>query len=224
MRSESALSSAQGRSVPARRSVRRSELPPQEPVPSDAVRLIRTTAISEPHQEVAPGPGTDIDTVSTRPQPGTGDANNASSTSDKSASPTVAARSLPPAVPFARTLSPRSTRVPHIHQPPAPAPVPSQVPSPAPAVGAGVQRRASRTTADATIGASAAPQEDLSETPASAAASGTRNAPRPSVDTTRDQEWLMRHAQALYPLLRTMLRAELLRDHERRGHMLKENF
>jgi hypothetical protein len=34
----------------------------------------------------------------------------------------------------------------------------------------------------------------------------------------------MRHAQALYPLLRTMLRAELLRDHERRGHMLKENF
>jgi len=35
---------------------------------------------------------------------------------------------------------------------------------------------------------------------------------------------LVRHAQALYPLMRNLLRAELLRDRERRGQMLKENF
>ncbi|MBU6279022.1 MAG: DUF4157 domain-containing protein [Actinomycetales bacterium] len=144
--------------------------------------------------------------------------------------PPVPARPVPATVPPSRDLSPRMSRAPQVHHlhdahhTARPALPPAPLTTPAPTASAGIQRRASRSSTDATIGASTAAQEDSSDRPASAPGSGARTAVRPSVDTTRDQEWLMRHAQALYPLLRTMLRAELLRDHERRGHMLKENF
>jgi len=144
--------------------------------------------------------------------------------------PPVPARPVPATVPPSRDLSPRLSRAPQIHHlhdahhTATPALPPAPLTIPAPTASAGIQRRASRSSTDATIGASTVAQEDSSDGPASAPGSAARNAVRPSVDTTRDQEWLMRHAQALYPLLRTMLRAELLRDHERRGHMLKENF
>jgi hypothetical protein len=41
-------------------------------------------------------------------------------------------------------------------------------------------------------------------------------------DTWRDHRWLELHATALYPLIRGMLRDELLRDRERRGKMMRE--
>ncbi|MFM7146719.1 MAG: hypothetical protein ACKOW5_10355 [Actinomycetales bacterium] len=77
---------------------------------------------------------------------------------------------------------------------------------------------------DATIGVDTTSQEETGDAAPRPASAGSRQPTGTTKDTARDQEWLMRHAQALYPLLRTMLRAELLRDHERRGHMLKENF
>jgi hypothetical protein len=36
--------------------------------------------------------------------------------------------------------------------------------------------------------------------------------------------WLERHADALYPHIRDLLRAEMLRDRERRGRMLGEGY
>ena len=41
-------------------------------------------------------------------------------------------------------------------------------------------------------------------------------------NTWRDQRWLEQHATALYPLIRNLLRDELLRDRERRGKMMRE--
>jgi len=44
----------------------------------------------------------------------------------------------------------------------------------------------------------------------------------PPDNTWRDQRWLEQHATALYPLIRGLLRDELLRDRERRGKMMRE--
>jgi hypothetical protein len=44
----------------------------------------------------------------------------------------------------------------------------------------------------------------------------------PQIETWRDSRWLEKHATALYPLIRGMLRNELLRDRERRGKMMRE--
>lgn len=44
----------------------------------------------------------------------------------------------------------------------------------------------------------------------------------PPDNTWRDQRWLEQHATALYPLIRNLLRDELLRDRERRGKMMRE--
>ena len=41
-------------------------------------------------------------------------------------------------------------------------------------------------------------------------------------NTWRDAKWLQQHATALYPLIRGMLRDELLNDRERRGKMMRE--
>jgi len=41
-------------------------------------------------------------------------------------------------------------------------------------------------------------------------------------NTWRDPRWLELHATALYPLIRNLLRDELLRDRERRGKMMRE--
>jgi hypothetical protein len=45
---------------------------------------------------------------------------------------------------------------------------------------------------------------------------------QPPDNTWRDQRWLEQHATALYPLIRGLLRDELLRDRERRGKMMRE--
>jgi len=44
----------------------------------------------------------------------------------------------------------------------------------------------------------------------------------PPDNTWRDQRWLEQHATALYPLIRNLLRDELLLDRERRGKMMRE--
>jgi len=45
-----------------------------------------------------------------------------------------------------------------------------------------------------------------------------------AVDTAKDRAWLQRHADALYPHIRDLIRAEMLRDRERRGRMLGEGY
>jgi hypothetical protein len=47
--------------------------------------------------------------------------------------------------------------------------------------------------------------------------------PNASMDTARDELWLERHAQALYPHLRHLLRNEFFRDRERRGRLMRED-
>jgi hypothetical protein len=47
--------------------------------------------------------------------------------------------------------------------------------------------------------------------------------PNTSMDTARDELWLERHAQALYPHLRHLLRNEFFRDRERRGRLMRED-
>lgn len=68
------------------------------------------------------------------------------------------------------------------------------------------------------------PIEPQRTPPAPAAPSQSANASPapPGIETWRDHRWLERHASALYPLIRGMLRDELLRDRERRGKMMRE--
>jgi hypothetical protein len=49
----------------------------------------------------------------------------------------------------------------------------------------------------------------------------TAIAPQPA-NFTSDARWLEQHANALYPLIRNMLRADLLRDRERRSKLMRE--
>lgn len=51
--------------------------------------------------------------------------------------------------------------------------------------------------------------------------SETAVAPQPT-SFTSDARWLEQHAHALYPLIRNMLRADLLRDRERRSKLMRE--
>jgi hypothetical protein len=53
-------------------------------------------------------------------------------------------------------------------------------------------------------------------------ANQNQNQPKGPDNTWRDQRWLEQHATALYPLIRGMLRDELMRDRERRGKMMRE--
>jgi hypothetical protein len=56
--------------------------------------------------------------------------------------------------------------------------------------------------------------------------------PSPEIDTVRetkpietsiDRDWLERHAEALYPLIKKYLRNDLLKDRERRGKLMRDN-
>lgn len=47
--------------------------------------------------------------------------------------------------------------------------------------------------------------------------------PNSGMDTAMDELWLERHAQALYPHLRDLLRSEFFRDRERRGRLMRED-
>ena len=250
MRTESALALSPGPVVPARRGAPKPNAPepeaPNQQQPGDgAGRRGSSAGTPSPREAAAPltPGGSSSPAMGARsmvqssvalgaPTQALGDISEAGTTrspadrpgSESSRPASVPSRPLPATVPASRALQPRTARV----QQPPPTAQPALGTAHAPAtqvpVGHGVQRRASRTTSDATIGASAAAQEDFHDAPTAAAGNGSRSGTGIPKDTTRDQEWLMRHAQALYPLLRTMLRAELLRDHERRGHMLKGNF
>ena len=44
----------------------------------------------------------------------------------------------------------------------------------------------------------------------------------PPTSFTSDARWLEQHANALYPLIRNMLRADLLKDRERRSKLMRE--
>ncbi len=88
-----------------------------------------------------------------------------------------------------------------------------------------VQRRASGTPPQGSTYDSNMP--DIKE--AGKVAKATPPAPKsaaaqqpPPDNTWRDQRWLEQHATALYPLIRGLLRDELLRDRERRGKMMRE--
>lgn len=140
----------------------------------------------------------------------------------------VRSRSVPPIVPTPGSLEPRralSLRAPNQNTVQGQTGVSSVAPvtSTAPTPVSSIQRRASRGPGNATIRAVGS-QEDFVEAQPPKSSGGGRAWPTPATDTARDQEWLVRHAQALYPLMRNLLRAELLRDRERRGQMLKENF
>ena len=43
------------------------------------------------------------------------------------------------------------------------------------------------------------------------------------IETSIDRDWLERHAEALYPLIKKYLRNDLLKDRERRGKLMRDN-
>jgi hypothetical protein len=140
----------------------------------------------------------------------------------------VRARSVPPVVLTSGSLEPRRAPIPRSASASSDlgrtgVSSVASVTGAGPASASSIQRRASRGPGDGTIRAVGS-QEDSVEAPPPKGSGGSRAWPTPAKDTARDQEWLVRHAQALYPLMRNLLRAELLRDRERRGQMLKENF
>ena len=94
------------------------------------------------------------------------------------------------------------------------------------AAGPGVQRRASapppRVESPSTPAPSVTPTSAVPRNHGTTGHDGHSGLVSPAVDTAKDAQWLERHATALYPLLRGLLRAELLRDRERRGRLLKE--
>lgn len=51
----------------------------------------------------------------------------------------------------------------------------------------------------------------------------SRNNPSGSQDTATDDVWLQRHAHALYPHIRYLLRNEFLLDRERRGRLMRDD-
>jgi len=55
------------------------------------------------------------------------------------------------------------------------------------------------------------------------APTSSANAPSAPTDTATDDVWLQRHAQALYPHIRFMLRNEFLLDRERRGRLMRDD-
>jgi hypothetical protein len=86
-----------------------------------------------------------------------------------------------------------------------------------------VQRRAMGTPPPMPPAQLMAMEEPTPPAPAPRPAREAAKAPAPpQVETWRDDRWLEKHATALYPLIRSMLRNELLRDRERRGKMMRE--
>jgi len=168
--------------------------------PERAVSLPRTTA----HQ---PQPRPRVSAQSARPTA-------QSSGEDHESSPTTSPRSA---------TSPRAAT-------PTPAPTPTQTPphveTTPPA--APVQRKASQ-------GPPTVPTKPLENNAAgdSAGRSGgsKAHAPRPNSgsaanapqDTATDDAWLQRHAHALYPHIRYLLRNEFLLDRERRGRLMRDD-
>ncbi len=61
--------------------------------------------------------------------------------------------------------------------------------------------------------------------PPSSSPASSRQAPPPEplVDTATDDYWLQKHARALFPHLRQMLRNEFLLDRERRGRLMRDD-
>ncbi|MFM8350690.1 MAG: DUF4157 domain-containing protein, partial [Actinomycetales bacterium] len=240
LRSESSLAPTPGPVVPARRGEPRSTAQsPQHHESAAASSRGQDAAVMPSNNATLMGSGV---LPAARSQPGTDlskqPSSGGSSSPDRSkvgvpaaldnsrdpGSTPVAARSVPSAVPAARTLVSRTPTPSQVRSTVDAIPVVPLAPAAAAPVSAGAQRRASRAPVDATIGVDTTSQEETGDAAPRPASAGSRQPTGTTKDTARDQEWLMRHAQALYPLLRTMLRAELLRDHERRGHMLKENF
>ncbi len=82
-----------------------------------------------------------------------------------------------------------------------------------------VQRRSrAQGTKHSTAAKEAAPAKQRKEQAPSAASAV---APQPT-SFTSDARWLEQHANALYPLIRNMLRADLLKDRERRSKLMRE--
>jgi hypothetical protein len=88
---------------------------------------------------------------------------------------------------------------------------------------ASVQRRAMGTPPPMPPADIMAMEEPVPSAPSPRAAREVAKSPAPpQIETWRDDRWLEKHATALYPLIRNMLRNELLRDRERRGKMMRE--
>lgn len=112
-----------------------------------------------------------------------------------------------------------------VPRPPSPPQGPNPAAAPSGADAAAVQRRASS-------GAGAPPRPPAKDSHAakeSGDASGSRSGSRrnadapPPPDTATDDLWLERHARALYPHIRLLLRSEFFRDRERRGRLMRED-
>jgi len=82
-----------------------------------------------------------------------------------------------------------------------------------------VQRRSRAQSTQQSSGAAQSPSvEPRAE---ASPRSETAIAPQPA-NFTSDARWLEQHANALYPLIRNMLRADLLKDRERRSKLMRE--
>lgn len=145
-----------------------------------------------------------------------------------SASPPPAGLPSTPALRDAVPRTPADGRPPAIpvptvtHQAPAP---PASLPSPTAPGSAPTQRRAAnRSEPPGHRGDGGRPSSHTpAPTPAPPAGSARTPLPEPAIDTATDDTWLQRHAYALYPHLRQMLRNEFLLDRERRGRLMRDD-
>lgn len=123
--------------------------------------------------------------------------------------------------------SPRTAPAPHAATPPSPPP-PQAVAAP-PAPPAPVQRRAAQvppaaptTPAEGNAGGDSAGRSGGSKAELPGSSRGGPFATGPQ-DTATDDVWLQRHAHALYPHIRFLLRNEFLLDRERRGRLMRDD-
>lgn len=171
------------------------------------VAPISTVQGSSPTPLIARTPGAGTDTTGTTSEmrgstASVGQSSSLNGTSNALAPMTQVRTSTPSAVAAASTPSSWVA-------PTSPSAPPASMPN--------VQRRASSTTPGGAAGAPPAQAAEVTP-PSIKPKAGLPAQP----DTWKDMQWLERHADALYPLLRNRIRNELLRDRERRGRMLRD--
>jgi len=106
------------------------------------------------------------------------------------------------------------------HQAPA---APPGLPSPSSPQSSPTQRRASHRSDPPGQGGDRGGKNGPAPSPASPAPSPRTTQPENLMDTATDDLWLQRHALALYPHLKQMLRNEFLLDRERRGRLMRDD-
>jgi hypothetical protein len=191
---ENTMNAVQGAGAP-RKAVSRSTSPLS---PERAAALPRTTV-----QSPLPAPRTPLATPRAEAAPPrAGDFASPQS-------PGIAAQRAPDvAAPSDRSLT---THPPH-PVPPAMAPASSEPP---------VQRRSAAPTPPPPP--PSPPRTNRGESSQESPPPKGKGAPGVGVDTATDDVWLQRHAQALYPHIRYLLRNEFLLDRERRGRLMRDD-